>query len=64
MAVKKVPTLNFAEKVLEWWEGNQQFFPLLAEVAKEVFCVTAGSGALERDYCLPKHIYTFLKTNL
>jgi len=36
--------------LLEFWKANSREFPLLSEVARRIFCISASSAQSERDF--------------
>ena len=42
--------VDLDENVLKWWQVNESKFPLMAKVAKEMFCISATSTPSERAF--------------
>ena len=47
---------------LEFWKGNGREFPLLAEVATRILCISASSAQSEKDFSAVRA--TLLLTNV
>lgn len=51
-------------KIHKWWAANRQRFPVMAQVARSVLCITASSGNLERDFCHVRDVVTIRRSSL
>jgi hypothetical protein len=51
-------------KIHTWWAAHRQRFPVMAEVARAVLCITASSGNLERDFCNIRNVVTIRRSSL
>lgn len=49
---------------LVFWRQNQKDFPVLSQVARRVFCISASSAQSERDFSSVGHTITDTRSRL
>ena len=49
---------------LVFWRQNQKYFPVLSQVARRVFCISASSAESERDFSSIGHTITDTRSRL
>jgi len=49
---------------LDFWRQNQKDFPVLSQVARRVFCISASSAQSERDFSAVGHTITDSRSRL
>ena len=62
-AMPPVPTGNNVD-VLLWWKNQQASLPLLAQLARDVYCIPAASSSSERVFSASGGIVTDKRQNL
>ena len=61
---KKEPQLHHDENALVWWKTNQERFPVIANVARQLLCVPATSVPSERIFSTAGLIVSNLRSSL
>lgn len=49
---------------LQFWKQHGKEFPVLSEVARRVFCISASSAQSERDFSSVGHTITDIRSSL
>ena len=61
---KKEPQLHHDENALLWWKTNQERFPIIAKVARQLLCVPVTSVPSERIFSTARLIVSNLRSSL
>ena len=60
----QVPLPATYDRPLEFWREHATEYPVLSEVARRVYCISANSAQSERDFSSVSHTITDVRSRL
>ncbi|CAF1553129.1 unnamed protein product [Adineta ricciae] len=61
---KRLDVTNLPDNPLQFWKDHRMEFPVLAKVARQIFCVPAASACVERSFSAAGNIIAKRRTNM
>ena len=60
----RVPVSTANKNPLSYWKANSAEYPLLAQIARRLFCISASSAQSERDFSSVGNTITDVRSRL